>query len=347
MFMMIESADHITALTGATVTVNISKNGGAFGAAAGAVAEVSSGWYSVTLSTVDTGTAGDLAYHCTATSGDATDFVDQVADPAVATLGANLVNIAGSAVSTSSAQLGVNAVNIAGQAATLDGNNLLEVDVVDIAGSAVSATTAQLGVNVVNYNNHVVSSPATAGVPDVNVKNYNNVTAATDGNNYPKVDVVDIAGSAVSAASAQLGVNVVNAGGHAVTLDANNLLEVNVTDWDGTAVGALPTNFTSLAIDSNGNVSTTANIKKNTASSNFLFVMTDSTTHAPKTGVTVTGTVCIDGAAFTSLTNSVSEVGSGTYKINLAAADVNGNHIMLRFTGSGADDLNIEIITQP
>ena len=465
MFMMVESADHLTALTGATVTVNISKNGGAFGAAAGAVAEVSSGWYSVTLSTVDTGTAGDLAYHCTATSGDATDFVDQVADPAVATLGANLVNIAGSAVSTSSAQLGVNAVNIAGQAATLDGNNLLEVDVVDIAGSAVSATTAQLGVNVVNYNNHVVSSPATAGVPDVNVKNYNNVTAATDGNNYPKVDlvdiagsavsattaqlgvnvvnwnntvvatpatagipdinvknivnaaaaidgnnylkvdlvdiagsavsastaqlgvnlvnvagsavstssaqlgvnavniagqaaaldgnnllkvdVVDIAGSAVSAASAQLGVNVVNAGGHAVTLDANNLIEVNVTDWDGTAVTALPTNFTSLAIDSNGNVSTTANIKKDTASNNFLFVMTDSTTHAPKTGVTVTGTVCIDGAAFASLTNSVSEVGSGTYKINLAAADVNGNHIMLRFTGSGADDLNIEIITQP
>ena len=141
MFMMVESADHITALTGATVTVNISKNGGSFGAAGGSVTEVANGWYYVALNTTDTGTAGDLAYHCTAASGDATDFVDQVADPAVATLGANLVNIAGSAVSTSSAQLGVNAVNIGGQAAALDGNNLLEVDVVDWKGSAAAAMT--------------------------------------------------------------------------------------------------------------------------------------------------------------------------------------------------------------
>jgi hypothetical protein len=101
------------------------------------------------------------------------DLVD-IAGSAVSTssaqLGVNLVDIAGSAVSTSTAQLGVNAVNIAGQAATLDGNNLLEVDVVD-------------------WNGHAVSTPATAGIPDVNVKNYNNQTAATDANNLPKVDV--------------------------------------------------------------------------------------------------------------------------------------------------------------
>jgi hypothetical protein len=44
-------------------------------------------------------------------------------------------------------------------------------NVVQIAGSAVSATTAQLGVNVVNWNNTVVATPATAGIPDINVKN--------------------------------------------------------------------------------------------------------------------------------------------------------------------------------
>ena len=63
----------------------------------------------------------------------------------------------------------------------VDGNNCIKADLVDIAGSAVSATTAQLGVNVVNWNNTVVASPATAGVPDVNVKNINNVAAATPG----------------------------------------------------------------------------------------------------------------------------------------------------------------------
>lgn len=55
-----------------------------------------------------------------------------------AQLGVNLVNISGSPVSTASAQLGVNAVNIAGQAATLDANNLLKVDVADWGGAAVA-----------------------------------------------------------------------------------------------------------------------------------------------------------------------------------------------------------------
>ena len=215
MFLMVESADHITGLTGATVTVTLSKNGGSFGAAGGSVTEVSSGWYYVALNTTDTGTAGDLAYHCTAASGDPTDFADQVVDPTVATLGVNVVN--------------VNAVS---------------------AGSVTTVNAVQ-----------------------------------------------------------------------------------------GTTIG--------IAVDSLGNVSTTANIKKNTATAGFMLVMTNSTTHAPMTGLTVASTRAIDGGAFSSTTNSVSEVANGSYTINLSAADVNGNHIMLRFTATGADDLNIEIITQP
>lgn len=128
------------------------------------------------------------------------------------------------------------------------------------------------------------------------------------------------------------------------------VLEAQLVDWDpqsATLGISYPTNFSSLSIDSNGNVATTANVKKNTASSGFMFVMTDSSTHAPKTGLTVTAQRSIDGASFASCSNSVSEVGNGTYTINLSAGDVNGNHIMLRFTASGADDLNIEIVTQP
>lgn len=126
---------------------------------------------------------------------DVTDIATVAVATGTAQIGVNLVNIAGSAVATGTAQLGVNLVNI--------------------GGSAVSATTAQLGVNVVNWNNHVVATPATAGVVDVNVKNYNNQIAVTDGNNYPSVNLVDIAGSAVSTSTAQLGVNVVNWGGTA------------------------------------------------------------------------------------------------------------------------------------
>lgn len=217
-FMVISSSDHISGLTGATVSVNLSKAGGTGAAASGTVSEVDSthnpGLYKIALTTTDTGTLGDLAYHCTAASGgDPTDFVDQVcanilgdtlpanvtqiSGSAVSTssaqVGVNLVNIAGSAVSTSSAQLGVNTVNIAGQAATLDANNLLEVDVQDWHGTAVS-------------------SPATGGVPDVNVKNYNNQTAATDANNLPKVDIEAINASTGAVTNLKTGLNTVATG---------------------------------------------------------------------------------------------------------------------------------------
>jgi hypothetical protein len=129
--------------------------------------------------------------------------------------------------------------------------------------------------------------------------------------------------------------------GGAVTVGTNN----DKTGYSLTQ--AFPTNFSSLSIDSGGNVATTSNIKKNTAKSGFMFVMTDSTTHAPKTGLTVAATRSIDGGAFSSCTNSATEVATGTYVINLSATDTNGDHIMLRFTGTGADDLNIEIVTQP
>jgi aminopeptidase-like protein len=94
-------------------------------------------------------------------------------------------------------------------------------------------------------------------------------------------------------------------------------------------------------------VATTSNIKKNQALSGFTFTMTDSTNHAPVTGLTVTPQVSHDGGAFASTTNAVSELSNGDYKINLSATDLNGNNVMLRFTAVGADDLNILIVTQP
>jgi hypothetical protein len=90
-FLMVQSSDHITGLTGATVTVTISKAGASFGAIGGSVTEIGNGWYYVNYNTTDTGTVGDLAAHCTATSGDPTDFVDQVADTTVGTLGVVVV----------------------------------------------------------------------------------------------------------------------------------------------------------------------------------------------------------------------------------------------------------------
>lgn len=96
-------------------------------------------------------------------------------------------------------------------------------------------------------------------------------------------------------------------------------------------------------------VRTTFAIVKNTAFNNFEFPMNSSTSpYGPLTGLGtgITGTVSIDGGAFTALTNASSEIGGGMYKINLAAADVNGNNLTLQFTDTGALATLITIVTQ-
>ncbi len=121
-----------------------------------------------------------------------------------------------------------------------------------------------------------------------------------------------------------------------------------------------PTNFSALAITGGGAVTVGTNndksgysltadfrVKKNAALSNFMFLMVDSTDHVtPKTGLTVSANRSIDGAAFAAAANSVTEISNGWYKINLAASDLNGDTIALRFNAAGADDTNILIVTQ-
>ena len=88
-------------------------------------------------------------------------------------------------------------------------------------------------------------------------------------------------------------------------------------------------------------------IKKNVALNNFTFLMRQSSDHiTPATGLTITATRSIDGAAFAACANAVSEVSNGVYKINLAAADMNGTVITLKFTATGADQRTITIVTQ-
>jgi hypothetical protein len=67
------SSDHVTAATGKTVAVTLSKAGGAFAnpsAGATTATELANGWYYVDLSTTDTATLGDLVVRGAATSCD-------------------------------------------------------------------------------------------------------------------------------------------------------------------------------------------------------------------------------------------------------------------------------------
>lgn len=75
LFFMTDSTDHISAKTGLTCTVTISKNGAAFGSPSGAVSEIANGWYKVAGNATDTNTLGPLALHATATGADACDII--------------------------------------------------------------------------------------------------------------------------------------------------------------------------------------------------------------------------------------------------------------------------------
>jgi hypothetical protein len=78
MVLIVQSSDHITGLTGATLTVTASKDGAAFASISPTVTERGSGWYNLALTTSHTDTLGDLAIHVTAASADPADLACQV-----------------------------------------------------------------------------------------------------------------------------------------------------------------------------------------------------------------------------------------------------------------------------
>ncbi len=87
-------------------------------------------------------------------------------------------------------------------------------------------------------------------------------------------------------------------------------------------------------------------VKKNTALAAFEFVMFDSSGN-PKTGLTVTATRSLDGAAFGACANAVAEVANGVYKISLAAADLNANTVMLQFAAASQRTTFVFLTPQP
>lgn len=90
-------------------------------------------------------------------------------------------------------------------------------------------------------------------------------------------------------------------------------------------------------------------IKRNTALAKFSFLMVDSADHVtPKTGLTgFTAQRSLDGAAFASCANAVSELANGIYLIDLAAGDLDGDVVTLRFVASGGDARLLTVVTEP
>ena len=110
LFLLVQSADHLSPATGLVPTVTISKNGGAFSSPAGALTEVGSGWYQVAGNAADANTLGPLLLHATATGADVTDERYEVVayNPDSANLG--LTNL-DAAVSSRASQASIDTID--------------------------------------------------------------------------------------------------------------------------------------------------------------------------------------------------------------------------------------------
>jgi hypothetical protein len=123
------------------------------------------------------------------------------------------------------------------------------------------------------------------------------------------------------------------------------------------SLATVSTNVDSILVDTGTDIPATIaavqadlpqRITKNTALAGFPFFVVLTSDHVTgATGKTVTATRSLDGAAFGSCANSVSEIANGWYKIDLAAGDLNGNCVALKFTATDCDARMITLITQP
>lgn len=86
MVLMVLSSDRVTGATSKSLTITLSKDGGAFASIAPTVTERGSGWYNIALTASHTDTLHDLALHVTALGCDPVDLLVEVVgyDPDVA-----------------------------------------------------------------------------------------------------------------------------------------------------------------------------------------------------------------------------------------------------------------------
>jgi hypothetical protein len=129
-------------------------------------------------------------------------------------------------------------------------------------------------------------------------------------------------------------------------LSASNTPNWAVMQLSG-AAGMVPVNIEIqlTGYNPNSTFGSQLQVKQDTALNDFMFPLFNSS-GAVVTGATVTATRSINGASFASCTNSVTEVGSGFYTINLSASDLNGTVIALLFTASGAVSTAYTLVTQ-
>lgn len=365
----VDSDDGYTAETGLSPSVKLSKNGQALAAKNDATTPVhdADGYYNCELDATDTNTVGTLVLSVV---GDATSLPVrhefQVVEEAI------YDSLFAASAAAFDANQRVDVGSWIGNAVTASsGNpdvNVESIDNIDAPATWKASINSECDTALTDYDAVVpadLNDPTAAAIADAvwDEASTGHVDAGKAGAQLwtdidailvdtgttldGKIDTIDSNVDAILVDTNELQGDWTNGGRLDLIIDA--ILVDTGTTLDG-KVDTIDTNVDAILADTGTDgvklAASQVVVKKNTALSNFMFLMTDDTNHDPSTGLTVTATRSIDGAAFAACANAVSEVANGMYKINLAAADLNGDVITLRFTAASSDDTLVTILTQ-
>jgi len=124
------------------------------------------------------------------------------------------------------------------------------------------------------------------------------------------------------------------------------LTDTDVNDGTGGGISRLDAAVTTRSSHSATDVTRALQPQINQAFPNIEVLMVLASDHVtPATGLTVTGQRSIDGGAFTGVSGTIAEVGSGIYQFDAIAADLNGSIITFRFSSGTADDTFLTLKT--
>ena len=349
----LDKTDGVTEETGLTIAqadIRISKNGGNFAQSNNVVGATHDelGYYGVPLDTTDTNTLGALkvAIHDAATHlpiwHEFMVVPANVYDALVAgsdVLQADVTQLAGAAQSLTDlkdfADSGYDPVTNKVEGVKLTDTCTTNTDQAGTDNAALASVCTEGRLAELDASN----LPADiAAIPTTAMRGTDNAALASGLSTHDgKLDAVDTIVDAIKVVTDSLP----DAG--ALNDLAVILADTNELQGDWTNGGRLD-----LLLDAIKAVTDNLRLKKNTAVSNFPIFMVLSSDHITgATGKTVAAQRSIDGGAFGNCANSVTEIANGMYKINLAASDLNGDTITLKFTNVDSDARLIPIVTVP
>ena len=196
---------------------------------------------------------------------------------------------------------------------------------------------------------------AGAGLTAINLPDQTmNITGNVTGNVSGSVGSVTGAVGSVTGAvgsvtghTAQTGDTYALANGATGFAAIDTVVDAVLVDTGTTIPGLIGTPAADLAADIAA-IAADQKPKVNTALNNIAIYLVSSTDHVtPVTGASPTVTISQDGGAFGAIdgSSSITEVGSGWYKLNLAAADMNAAVVYINVAATGADALGLTIST--